>query len=97
MEPVGLTCKRVMNKYGSQYGELMLIHLCLDCGKVSINRIARDDDAELIFGYFQNSLEMQPELSDRLKAQEIFILGKAETEFVIERLFGLGLAPIPMY
>jgi hypothetical protein len=48
MRPVGLTEKRVHKKYGPQRGELMLIHQCQACGKISINRIAADDDAQAL-------------------------------------------------
>jgi hypothetical protein len=48
MQPVGLTLKQTRKKYAPQSGgELMLIHLCVECGRVSINRIAADDDLEL--------------------------------------------------
>lgn len=48
MQPVGLTLKQTHKKYGPPAGgELMLIHLCIECGRVSINRIAADDDLEL--------------------------------------------------
>ena len=44
MQPVGLTIKRRDKKYASMSsGELMLIHLCTDCGKVSINREGYED------------------------------------------------------
>src|SRR5512139_2755149 len=47
MRPVGLTLKRSRDKYGGQAaGELMLVHQCSECGKLSINRIAADDDDE---------------------------------------------------
>jgi len=36
MEPIGLTCKND--------GELMVVHLCLSCGRASPNRIAGDDN-----------------------------------------------------
>jgi DNA-directed RNA polymerase subunit RPC12/RpoP len=41
MEPIGLTFKK-------QKGEIMLIHKCLKCGKISLNRIAGDDSPEAI-------------------------------------------------
>jgi hypothetical protein len=45
MKPIGLTMKKGRNKYqlGGR-GELMLIHECIECGSLSINRIATDDD-----------------------------------------------------
>src|SRR3984885_5895723 len=40
MIPIGLTFKH--EGYG-RIGEMMLIHLCSSCQKISINRVARDD------------------------------------------------------
>lgn len=50
MEPVGLTFKAEgIDKYGKKrQGEIMLIFKCLMCGKVSNNRIAGDDNPEMI-------------------------------------------------
>jgi len=48
MRPIGLTYKRTRKKYGDQRGEMMLVHLCMDCGKVSLNRVAADDDSEML-------------------------------------------------
>ncbi len=46
MIPVGLTVKRSRDKYANDgQGELMLVHRCTDCGDLSINRIAADDDS----------------------------------------------------
>lgn len=40
MKPVGLTSK---TSAGSKSGELMIVHRCIGCGKLSLNRIAADD------------------------------------------------------
>ncbi len=50
MEPTGLTFKKVKpDKYGKErIGELMLVHECQSCDKVTINRIAGDDDPNKI-------------------------------------------------
>src|SRR5512141_10251 len=54
MQPVALTLKRSARKYARPGdGELMLVHVCEDCHKVSINRIAADDDNETLLGIFQ--------------------------------------------
>src|SRR5262245_27702571 len=58
MKPVGLTMKKGRNKYASSpRGELMLVHVCVECGSVSINRIAGDDDPDSILEVFYGSLE----------------------------------------
>ena len=47
MKPLTLTFKKTRKKYaGADRGELMLVHRCDDCGKLSLNRIAADDDVE---------------------------------------------------
>ena len=47
MRPIGLTMKKSRNKYQiKSRGELMLIHECIECRTLSINRIAADDDPE---------------------------------------------------
>jgi len=52
MIPLGLTFKQ--EGYGRQ-GELMLIHLCTVCQKLSINRIASDDITDEIIDVFEQS------------------------------------------
>lgn len=66
MRPVGLTLKRTGKKYHAETsGELMLIHECAECGKLSINRIAADDLAERVLEVFARSLkEWLPILGD---------------------------------
>ena len=54
MQPVGLTLKITPKKDSSATaGELMLIHQCTGCGKLSINRIAADDDSQTILAVYQ--------------------------------------------
>src|SRR5688500_3395418 len=49
MRAIGLTMKAGRNKYQpDSRGELMLIHQCTDCGALSINRIAADDDSDTV-------------------------------------------------
>lgn len=56
MAPIGLTLKKVKpNKYNSTPGELMIIHQCIKCEKVSINRIATDDETDQILNTFNLS------------------------------------------
>src|SRR5512138_335612 len=58
MKPVALTVKRTHNKYGNggnSRGELMLVHQCVECGKISANRIAADDIADFVLEIYQCS------------------------------------------
>ncbi len=57
MKPIGLTMKPSRNKYRlDKRGELMLVHQCIECGALSINRVAADDDASTILAVFRESL-----------------------------------------
>lgn len=77
MKPIGLTRKRVVKKYAGQ-GELMLVHECEGCGKVSINRIAADDDSEKILAVLKQSASLNPNIKERLAQEEIDLLSTEE-------------------
>ena len=92
MRPVGLTLKRTRNKYArAESGELMLIHQCLGCGRLSINRIAADDHSEGLLAVFNSSGELTPELQSQIAAQDIRLLGVNDLNIVLTRLYGVGL------
>ena len=85
MQPVGLAFKQSRKKYGQMgFGELMLIHLCTECGKTSLNRIAADDDAVTVLEVYEKSLTAEWQLDG------IHVLSAAECSIVRSRLFGIG-------
>ncbi|HKI54034.1 MAG TPA: RNHCP domain-containing protein [Anaerolineales bacterium] len=89
MKPIGLTMKKSRNKYRlDARGELMLIHECMECSALSINRIAADDDSESIVSIFQNSLVYGYQQRYQYKQQGIEMFGKRETKIVFEQLYG---------
>lgn len=89
MEPVGLTVKHTLKRYQPEkQGELMLIHRCAACGKLSINRIAGDDNTLLLNDLFLGSQRMPPQLAERLAAQGILPLGARDVTLVQSQLFG---------
>lgn len=91
MRPIGLTLKREHKKYVSATsGELMLIHQCTECGKLSINRIAADDHTPTLMEVFQRSLELAPQVREQLSVASIAILGAADRSIVRARLFGVN-------
>jgi len=90
MRPVGLTLKASHNKYGSDEGELMLIHHCLGCGALSINRIAADDNAEQLLVVFETSNGMKDDLFAEITRQGIRLLGPGNLNTVLMRLYGTG-------
>ena len=87
MKPIGLTMKRNRNKYQlSPRGELMLIHECIECISLSINRIAADDDPESVLAVFQFSLAVNhPALYEQ---HDIVTLKADNIEIVHAQLFG---------
>lgn len=92
MQPVGLTVKRNRNKYvGLASGELMLIHRCAECGKLSINRIAADDVLQSLMEVFYRSFEVDATLRQQLVTDEIHMLHMADLEMVLCQLQGCSL------
>lgn len=89
MEPIGLTFKHEgVDKYGNEkQGEITIVHKCKKCGKVSINRIAGDDDPQEILKIFKKSSQF-PVLSDSKVGQQIELLGKEDKKEVERQLFG---------
>ena len=87
MKPIGLTLKRIAKKYANQ-GELMLVHQCEDCGKVSINRIAADDDSEKLLAVLEPSTRLDPGTRDRLVHEGVALLGRNQIARVRQCLQG---------
>ncbi len=89
MRPVGLTLKRSRNKYASSVsGELMLVHLCTDCERISINRIAADDVPMAILEVFETSLTGSIWLPEQIEGNDITLLDSTSVESVHRQLFG---------
>lgn len=84
MEPVGLTFK---NEGEGKQGELMLVHKCTKCGKISINRIAGDDDNDTIMNLFKASSQ-NDSLQNMLVERGIVLLMKNDAAEVEVQLFG---------
>ncbi len=89
MVAVGLTFKRIAKKYAGR-GELMLVHRCEACGRVSINRIAADDDEERILALLAEPGRLAPGTRDRLAQGRIMLLGTTEVGLVRRCLSGTG-------
>ncbi|MGZ9224101.1 MAG: RNHCP domain-containing protein [Anaerolineales bacterium] len=89
MKPMGLTMKKGRNKYQREArGELMLIHGCIECKTLSINRIAADDDAETVISVFQESLTHGHELHTICMQSGIVPLNAEDREIVYTQLYG---------
>jgi len=83
MEPIALTFKEAgSDKYGKKkQGELMLVHACQKCGKISLNRIAADDDPEKILKILSNAPKS-------FESSDFLILSKADEPEIKRQLFG---------
>ena len=90
MKPIGLTFKHEgVDKYGRlRKGELMLIHECVNCGKICLNRIAGVDNTEAILKIFEESQGLSSEKRRRLEHSGIEALSKENREEVFTQLFG---------
>lgn len=89
MQPIGLTLKQSCKKYAREdSGELMLIHACVDCASLSINRIAADDLTEHIYTVYEQSLKMIENILRRIDGQKIRLLAENDRMLVQARLFG---------
>lgn len=78
MQPIGLTLKITPKKFGPDRGELMLIHRCVDCGKLSINRLAADDLSEEIAAVYRHSLSLSKSLREEIDRAGIHLLRKSD-------------------
>ena len=89
MQPLGLTVKHTLKRYGIEKGgELMLIHRCTGCCKYSINRIAADDDSQVVYQLFHRSLELREETVSLLNEHGILLLGSGDLTIVYSQLYG---------
>jgi len=90
MQPVGLAQKQKRNKYSSQIGEMMLIHICEDCGQVSTNRIAADDRDEEIWNVFESSGYLSSCGCVLLQDAQMDVLNQNHAGLVRRCLFGVA-------
>ncbi|MCL5410076.1 MAG: RNHCP domain-containing protein [Patescibacteria group bacterium] len=90
MEPIGLTFKNEgLDKYGkARAGELMIIHYCSKCGKISLNRIASDDDEQEILDILAKSASLDQTMIDQLEQSQIAVIKNSQLEEVKTLLFG---------
>ncbi len=89
MQPIGLTVKRSRNKYAEMAtGELMIIHRCSACGKLSINRIAADDQVDILIATFYRSHNLDALTRQQLLSSQIYMLQSVDLEMVLCQLQG---------
>ena len=66
----------------------MVIHLCLNCGRISANRIAGDDNPYAILSVFDESFNINAEIKNRLASLNIQLLSRADKQGMLVCLFG---------
>jgi hypothetical protein len=90
MQPIGLTVKQSRNKYeNGGYGELMLIHRCSECAKLSINRIAADDWPDRLMETFYASAMLDAPMQQQLAASGIRLLLEEDVKLVVSQIHGI--------
>ncbi|HKX73102.1 MAG TPA: RNHCP domain-containing protein [Candidatus Saccharimonadales bacterium] len=85
MRPVALTFK---HEGLNRVGEIMLVHICCSCNKISINRIAGDDDNMLILEIFDQSMALDASLRSDITRQGIYLLQQTDKGELHRQLFG---------
>ncbi len=90
MQPVGLTLKAgKINRYARENsGEIMIVHYCLSCGKISCNRIAGDDNAYAVIRLLNEPQKFDPVLKSEISACNICLLTLSNEEMVTRALLG---------
>jgi DNA-directed RNA polymerase subunit RPC12/RpoP len=90
MKPIGLTIKTPrVDKWGIEVkGELMLIHECVRCGKITINRLLAEDDKGEIMNVFELGKLMDEKKKNDLMNSDIFVLQEKDRAEVEHQIFG---------
>lgn len=69
-------------------GELMLIHQCTNCGKLSPNRIAGDDNEYQILCVLKESIDLNQILLNQLNELGLIPITNENKEEALVSLFG---------
>jgi hypothetical protein len=90
MQPIGLTLKSgKVNRYARENsGEIMLVHYCLSCGRISCNRIAGDDNAYSIIDLLNEPIALDSTWMREIEVNQISLLTSADKQMVLRALFG---------
>ena len=92
MQPIALAFKNYeVNPFtGRGSGELMVIHQCLSCDKLSFNRIAGDDSEYQILSILNESLNLNKTLTSQLRNQGLELITTSNKEEALISLFGVN-------
>ncbi len=91
MRPTALAFKNYkINPFTERSGgELMLIHQCTNCGKLSPNRIAGDDNEYQILSLLKESIDLDQILTSQLEKLCLTIITSKNKEEALICLFGI--------
>lgn len=90
MKPIGLTFKNENeNPFSKNHsGELMIIHSCLNCGRISCNRIAGDDNTYIITELLKKAFAVDDKTMTVLSYLNISLLTQEDEKDVFTALYG---------
>lgn len=90
MRPIGLTTKiSRVDKWGQEVrGEVMIIHECNRCEKISLNRILAEDASSEIIKVFETGIEMDEKKKEELMKKDIFVLEEKDRKELERQIFG---------
>lgn len=92
MQPIAIAFKNYkVNPFtGRGNGELMIIHQCLNCGRISPNRIAGDDNEYQILSILKESLTLNESIAIQLKNLGLELITALNKEEALISLFGIN-------
>lgn len=92
MRPIGLTLKNAkLNAYtGRTSGEIMLVHQCVSCGRISCNRIAGDDNGFAVVNLLGEPANLLLSTRNELNDLNIQLLSMDDEQMVSICLFGIN-------
>jgi len=92
MKPMALSFKNYeVNLFtGRGSGELMIVHQCINCDKISPNRIAGDDNEYQIISLLEESLCLDENTRNKMTYLGIDVITHERKEAVLISLFGIN-------
>ena len=92
MQPIAIAFKDYkINPFTNRgSGELMIIHQCLNCGKISPNRIAGDDNEYQILSILKESTDLNKKLAIQLRNMGLELITTSNSEEALTSLFGIN-------
>lgn len=92
MKPIALAFKNYeINPFTNRgTGELMIIHQCANCGQISPNRIAGDDNEYQTLSILEDSFNLDFNLITNIKNLGINIITPERKEDAFISLFGIN-------